>query len=203
MSFFSIIVVSSWVVFLLVWGIGAFNVKKDIMHRGLWGGGHAGLVIRALCAVVLVALLVRHFFYRDTYTAHRSLFDHFGNDLFTAQPALQALGALICVAGIALAIFARFYLGRNWSSHPALKAEHELVTGGPYAYVRHPIYTGLLLAVVGSALTSNPLWLLVFVPVLGLFLWRIPVEEKLMREQFPNQYPAYQKRTKALIPFVW
>jgi protein-S-isoprenylcysteine O-methyltransferase Ste14 len=84
-----------------------------------------------------------------------------------------------------------------------MKQEHELVTNGPYEYVRHPIYTGMLLAAFGSALTGSAFAIGVFVEASILFLSRIPREEKIMLELFPNAYPRYQDETKRLIPFVW
>ena len=71
----------------------------------------------------------------------------------------------------------------------------------PYALVRHPIYTGIILAALGSTLTS-PVWLIMFFIVSSMFIWRKDVEENLMI-QIPNQYPEYKERTWALIPFVW
>jgi len=115
---------------------------------------------------------------------------------------LAAVGAVLCVLGIGIAVWARVYLGRNWSPAPALKHGHELVTSGPYTLVRHPIYTGVILAVLGSTLAS-PQWLIIFFLITGMFIWRVHVEEALMLKQFPNQYPEYKKRTWALIPYIW
>jgi protein-S-isoprenylcysteine O-methyltransferase Ste14 len=77
------------------------------------------------------------------------------------------------------------------------------VTTGPYAYVRHPIYTGILLAALGTALTGTVFGIGVVVFASIVFLSRIGKEEKIMLELFPNEYPAYQARTKRLVPFVW
>jgi protein-S-isoprenylcysteine O-methyltransferase Ste14 len=84
-----------------------------------------------------------------------------------------------------------------------MKQEHELVTNGPYEYVRHPIYTGMLLAAFGSALTGSGFAIGVFVLASVLFLSRMPREEQIMLGLFPNAYPHYQAETKRLIPFVW
>jgi protein-S-isoprenylcysteine O-methyltransferase Ste14 len=86
---------------------------------------------------------------------------------------------------------------------PSVQENHELVTSGPYHFVRHPIYTGMLVALFGSALVGGTLWLLYFVAVCAMFVWRVGVEEKFMTETFPQKYPEYKKRTKALIPFMW
>jgi protein-S-isoprenylcysteine O-methyltransferase len=115
---------------------------------------------------------------------------------------LPAIGSMLCVAGIALAIWARLHLGRNWSPAPALKEGHELVTSGPYRLVRHPIYTGILTALLGSSLVSIAA-LIALVVVGAMFIWRVGAEEKLMMQQFPNEYPQYKRNTRALIPYVW
>jgi protein-S-isoprenylcysteine O-methyltransferase Ste14 len=99
---------------------------------------------------------------------------------------VQLAGVILCVAGIVIAIWARVHLGRNWSGTPSMKEGHEFVTSGPY-----------------SALVAGVIWLVMFFFFTANFLYRIPVEERYMMQLFPDQYPAYKKRTKALIPFVW
>jgi len=102
-----------------------------------------------------------------------------------------------------MAAWARRYLGTNWSSTVTIKEGHELVTAGPYAIVRHPIYTGLILAFVGTALAIGE-WRAVLAAVLGVIaFWRkLSLEERWMREQFGERYQAYSRRVPALIPFV-
>ena len=115
----------------------------------------------------------------------------------------STIGVASCVAGMAILVWARQHLGRNWSPTVASKEGHELITSGPYRYVRHPMYTGGLLAASGSALTAGGAWVFLLV-ILGIvFLWRVGAEDRLMARQFPNEYPEYKRRTKALIPFVW
>lgn len=118
------------------------------------------------------------------------------------SPALAGGGLALVALGIAFAIWARVHIGRNWGTPMSLKQDPELVTSGPYAYVRHPIYTGVILAMLGSALVSIwwiPACLLFFV----YFVWSAKTEEKIMLEQFPARYAEYMQRTKMLIPFVW
>jgi protein-S-isoprenylcysteine O-methyltransferase len=119
-----------------------------------------------------------------------------------ADPTIKIVGAVLCAAGIFFAIWARRHLGKNWSGYPSEKQEHQLITSGPYAKVRHPIYTGMLAALFGSALTLGFPWLVALIIVFVIFLYRIKVEERLMLKLFPSQYPEYIKRTKMLIPFV-
>jgi len=116
---------------------------------------------------------------------------------------LGVMGVILCAAGIAFAIWARRHIGRNWGMPMSLQEDHELVTTGPYARVRHPIYSGMLLAMVGSMLAEGAGWLPPFLIFFVYFIYSAKTEEKLMVQQFPNEYPAYKERTKMLIPFVW
>jgi protein-S-isoprenylcysteine O-methyltransferase Ste14 len=85
----------------------------------------------------------------------------------------------------------------------SLKEGHELVTSGPYALVRHPIYTGLLTAQIGSMFAGGAFWMILFAFCCPVFLNAARVEDRLMLQQFPNEYPGYKSRTKFLIPFVF
>ncbi len=85
----------------------------------------------------------------------------------------------------------------------SVKENPELVTSGPYAYIRHPIYTGVLVAMIGTALVTSMLWLLIFVVTGGYFIYSALEEEKLMLKTFPDSYPAYKARSKMLIPFIF
>jgi protein-S-isoprenylcysteine O-methyltransferase Ste14 len=103
---------------------------------------------------------------------------------------------------VVLAIWARRHLGRNWGMPMSFKENPELVTTGPYVYIRNPIYSGFLLAILGSALTSGALWLIFFVVFGAYFVYAAKNEEKIMLQEFPDTYPAYKRRTRLLIPFV-
>jgi protein-S-isoprenylcysteine O-methyltransferase Ste14 len=188
----------SWAAFILVWGVSAFFVKQDVR-----GGGYAAVwqrywLLRLAAAAIIIFLAVRLGRRADSLGGAI-----FSRGIFTAPLALDWTSAALTAIGIGFAIWARVYLGRNWSSHPAVKEHHELVTTGPYAYVRHPIYTGIMLAAFGSALIGNlfGIGMVIFISI--AFAFRIKKEEKIMLELFPEQYPEYQKRTKRLVPFVW
>jgi protein-S-isoprenylcysteine O-methyltransferase Ste14 len=120
-----------------------------------------------------------------------------------ASVQIVLVGALLTAAGLLFAVWARRHIGRNWSATVTLKEGHELVTSGPYAIVRHPIYTGLLLAFTGTALAVGE-WRGVVAAVLVLAaLWRkLRLEERWMRERFGAAYEQYSRRVKALLPFV-
>lgn len=105
---------------------------------------------------------------------------------------LAGLGLALWVAGLGLAIWARLYIGRNWGM-PMTRREHpDLVTTGPYRRVRHPIYTGIILGLLGTALATTP-WGLIAVAVIGgFFVFSATREERFLAEEFPDSYPGLQ-----------
>jgi protein-S-isoprenylcysteine O-methyltransferase Ste14 len=111
------------------------------------------------------------------------------------------LGALLTATGLAFTVWARRVLGRNWSAVVTLKSDHQLVTTGPYRYARHPIYTGLLLAVAGSAMARGDVRALLAIALAGAAFWRkLRIEEAWLRERFGSDYDAYAQRVAALVP---
>jgi protein-S-isoprenylcysteine O-methyltransferase len=112
-------------------------------------------------------------------------------------------GAILSVAGVALAFWARAILGRNWSGSVTIKRDHQLILRGPYGFVRHPIYTGLLTGMFGTAIIFGLLRCFVGVLICMLSLWlKSQTEEKFMIQQFGDKYMQYRDRTRALVPFV-
>ncbi len=116
---------------------------------------------------------------------------------------LVRVGAALTFAGIAFAIWARIRLAGNWSSDVTLKRDHELIVDGPYRWVRHPIYTGILVALIGTALAVGEWRGVLAVVLAGAAYWRkLRIEEAVMRRQFGGVYTRYAERVPALIPFV-
>ncbi len=122
------------------------------------------------------------------------------------QPTVYTFwfGIAVMIAGFAFTAWARVVLGRNWSSTVTLKEDHELIQSGPYALVRHPIYTGLMIMFVGTAVAMGQ-WrgVVAIILVLASFLIKLRIEEKWMTELFGAKYNAYRKRVAMLIPWVW
>ena len=120
----------------------------------------------------------------------------------TLPIALAGLGLAIC--GVAFSIWARLILGENWSSSPTIKQDHRLIVSGPYRAVRHPIYTGLLLALLGSALQHGLVrsFLAVLTCAVGLYL-KVSVEEEFMIHRFGEAYLRYRRNVSALVPFLF
>ncbi len=187
MTTYGRLILACWIIFLIYWLLSAIGAKRTL-GRGAWRHS-AGL---RLAIIVLVVLALRipalRYLVRDA--------QHFAT-------GAGAAGAVLCVCGIAIAIWARAHLGRNWGMPMSRKENPELVTTGPYAFVRHPIYSGLLLAMLGSALGESVVWLLPFALCIPYFIISARNEEEIMREQFPAQYSDYMRRTWMLLPFVF
>jgi protein-S-isoprenylcysteine O-methyltransferase Ste14 len=113
------------------------------------------------------------------------------------------IGLLMVVSGLAFAVWARVHLGRNWSGTVTVKEDHELIRSGPYGIVRHPIYTGLLLAILGTAFVFGEVrGLLAFALLTTALSLKLRREERFMQESFPDTYPSYRAQVPALIPFA-
>jgi len=184
MTIYNWIIIALWIVFWVYWAISSLSAKK-VVHRdtsGVWMR-YIGIIF----VIVLIIFLPASF--NIKFGAHTS--------------AVMAVGTILCASGISLAIWARRYLGKNWSALPSIQEHHELVTAGPYRFLRHPIYTGVITALFGSALATNVGWFIIFLFFASTFVWRIDREEQFMMQFFPDEYPEYKKHTKKLIPFVW
>ncbi len=180
-----------WLIFVLYWFVLAFFAKKSIVRGLRW---RQTIWFRVL--LIIAVLIIVH-----VQSAHNSLWKSLTFS-FT-NPIVNTIGIVVCALGLGLAVWARMYLGRNWGMPMSLRKNHELVTSGPYRYIRHPIYSGILLAALGSTLASTTWWLLVCVAYGAYFFYSVNVEENMMTKEFPDHYPAYMAKTKQLIPFVY
>jgi protein-S-isoprenylcysteine O-methyltransferase Ste14 len=178
-----------WLLFCVIWLTAALGAKRNIAPRPWW----FRIPVRLAIVVILLAVFGRSL--RGDLLASAVA-------ARIASPGLALLGLLLCTAGIGYAIWARIAIGANWGMPMTLKQGHELVTSGPYAHVRHPIYSGILLAMLGSALVLSLWWLVIFVANGAQFIYAAKKEEQLMLQTFPNEYPGYLQRTPMLIPFI-
>jgi len=186
---FSKYILDTWMVLALVWLIGAFTAKRTVRRQS---------AVSRLLPLGLGILAI--YFFRTAGPKVPLLTQRFLPD----SPVVGWIGLALTIAGVALAIVARFYLGRNWSGWVTIKEDHTLVRTGPYAFVRHPIYSGFLLGILGTALASGRFAMLIGLGLAPLVLtMKVRVEEKFMTEHFGEQYLEYKRRTKALIPYVW
>jgi len=178
-----------WAICIVYWLVTAFAVKRTVESHGvLWRW-----VI--LADVLVVAMLLR-----GSGPLPLSLWAR----LWPYTPIMGIIADLIALAGLLVLLWARTVLGGNWSVSVVLKEHHELVQRGPYRYVRHPIYSGLLLMLLGMAiLQGRAVGFAVVVLFLLGFRFKAHQEEGLLTRHFPAAYPLYRARVKGLIPFVW
>ena len=171
-----------WAAFCAYWLVAAFSVKRG---RVQWSGQLRIRVVILGITIVLVRL--------GTFRSH-------GID---TGPWQAGFGLVLFALGLGFAIWARVSIGGNWGTPMTQKDEPELVTSGPYRLVRHPIYSGILVAGVGTALALNWVWLTA-VGLAGMyFLYSAIAEERFLTDQFPDSYPVYKHSTKMLVPYIF
>jgi protein-S-isoprenylcysteine O-methyltransferase Ste14 len=123
--------------------------------------------------------------------------------LWPHSPAAYRIGVSLVIAGLAFAIWARVHLGSNWSGTVSIKQGHELIRSGPYAWVRHPIYTGLITALLGTTIASGTVHAAIGLAIIVESLTRKSrTEEEFMRATFPGEYQRYSAQVPALVPFM-
>lgn len=182
------IIPACWVLFFVIWLLAAISNKRSIYRES----GAERLRYSILLVLAFLLLTKRH----------RLPFP-FDVRIIPGTEAGDWMAGVLCLAGLAFCFWARATLGRNWSGYITLKEGHELIERGPYRFVRHPIYTGLLVMFLATALAYGHLGGFVAVMVAFASFWiKLVEEEKLMRQQFPEQYRAYEQRVKRIIPFV-
>jgi protein-S-isoprenylcysteine O-methyltransferase Ste14 len=172
----------------IVWLIGALTAKRSVERQSLNS--------RLLQSLLVIAAFFLLFSHRWPNWLPRRF-------LPQSEPAFLWLGLALTALGISFAIWARLWIGRNWSGTITIKEHHELVQTGPYALVRHPIYSGLLLAFLGTAIVFGEFRGLIGLPLVAFgFALKMKMEESFMVQQFGNTYLEYKRRVKALVPFV-
>ncbi len=121
-----------------------------------------------------------------------------------ASSLVSYIGLALALLGILFTIWARFFIGRDWSAWVTIKQDHRLIRSGPYSIVRHPIYSGILLGLLGTAIVIGELRCLIglALAVIG-FRQKSLIEEHFMAEQFGAEYGRYKRDVKALVPFIW
>ena len=186
-----LVIITCWVIFLGFWAVTA-AATKDVAERE----GRASRLGYTLPLVAGALLLFRGFGHNPypSGAAH----------VLSALTALAWIGAMLTILGLMLAIWAWVTIGRNWSAAVVVRRDHELIMRGPYAILRHPIYTAVLLMFIGTVLAVDTIEAFVGFLLIAASLWiKMGQEERLMMRQFPDDYPAYRQRVKRLIPFIW
>jgi protein-S-isoprenylcysteine O-methyltransferase Ste14 len=190
MTIYRSLIVALWLGLIVYWAVSSIGAKRSLGPCQTWNGIGLRLIVVALVLIVLAVPPVRQTF-RDLQAYQ------------TRSMVLGFAGVLLCAAGVGLAVLGRVYLGRNWGLPGSRKENPELVTNGPYQYVRHPIYGGIMLAMLGTAIGASAFWVVPLVLFSGYFVYSARCEEKIMIAQFPEQYPAYMQRTRMLLPFAF
>lgn len=184
------VIESCWVIFVLFWLISAFFTKRSIEKEN---------IVKRLAYIIPVLI------------AYFLIFEGINNKQFQYLNILfipntlctMIIGVLSTVLGLLLTLWARISLGTNWSGTVTFKENHKLIERGPYAFVRHPIYSGILLMSLGTVIFAGNVVGLIGLILLFVSFWiKLKQEEKLMIKHFKGKYVAYKRRTNALIPHL-
>jgi len=188
------VIICCWVIFGLYWFISSSSVKSTQETRGWLAGNWHGIFLLigglflsnlpflAKVGVVISSLTIL---------------------LIPSSIVINVVIIVFAVTGLIVALMARRTLAGNWSRAVAFKEDHELITTGLYHYVRHPIYTGVLLMILATVLSVGTLSASIGFVIIVLGLWfKLRAEEEILTLHFPKEYSAYKDRTKALIPYV-
>jgi protein-S-isoprenylcysteine O-methyltransferase Ste14 len=181
------IIATCWFIFLIYWLVSAARAKVTAERQSL----ESALAHRIPVGLSFVLLISR--------TLPPPM-----NQLIVPHTDFALMsGAAVCVLGLLICIWARRTLAGNWSSNVTFKQDHELVRTGPYRFVRHPIYTGLLAMCLGTGIESGLLRCWLALLLMGIGFWiKLSQEERLMLRHFPEAYPIYKKQVKALVPWI-
>ncbi len=179
-----------WVIFLLYWVISSFTAKK--IEKRERGGGIAS---RVAIGVVAYLLMVH---------AGDPRLGALSNRFLPSAPWIAWLGVALTVVGLLFAIWARVHIGKYWSATVALKAEHKLIRSGPYSRIRHPIYTGILLALAGTSVMVGRYAALLGLAIILLSFWlKARKEEWLLAGEFGEAFEHHRRSTGFFLPKIF
>jgi protein-S-isoprenylcysteine O-methyltransferase Ste14 len=178
----------TWLAWLIYWYASARNLKPERWHESLLSGlGHR-------VPLILAAIIM---------SSPHVLPGPASGRFVPVSVVIDVVGVLLLLAGLGFSIAAKRQLGANWSAAVTVKENHSLIRTGPYRFVRHPIYTGIVVAFVGSALVIGE-WRCVVAVLLvyAAFIYKSRIEERRMQENF-SEYLDYKQHTSAIIPFLY
>jgi protein-S-isoprenylcysteine O-methyltransferase Ste14 len=179
----NIVILACWAAFWIYWFAASIGVKAGTSRSTRFAAIRVG-------AILVVSVLLGSRAVRAHVTA-------------TNNPWLEGIGLVAFFLGLMLAIWARIYLGRNWGTPMSQKEDPQLITSGPYASIRHPIYSGITLAMIGTAIAVSLYWLVAVLLIAAYFVYSAFMEERYMAAAFPDSYPKYKRSTKMLVPFIF
>jgi protein-S-isoprenylcysteine O-methyltransferase Ste14 len=174
--------IAGWAAFWIYWLAAAFTMKRG---RVPWS---RELGIRVVIVIIVIVLV------------HFGVLRHRGRN---SDPWLGGVGLVLFAIGLFFAVWARLHIGRNWGMPMTEKHDPELVTSGPYRLVRHPIYSGILLAGLGTAVAVSWMWLIAVALAGFYFGYSSAIEERFLARSFPGTFPAYKASTNRLLPFIY
>src|SRR6478735_9377100 len=176
-----------WIGWAVYWIIAArHNLTNRRTESLLTGASYRVLLI---IGILLLALPVRS----------QTLLDAF---VWPPSALMVAIGLAMTIVGLAIAVWARRHLGRYWSGRITLKVDHRVIQTGPYALVRHPIYSGILLALFGTVITIGTVQSCLGLAMMFLsFVRKLTLEERWLCTDLGSEYEEYRHRVKALIPY--
>ncbi|MGC2181785.1 MAG: isoprenylcysteine carboxylmethyltransferase family protein [Terriglobales bacterium] len=183
---FRLLLLIPWVIFLIYWIIGAFRTRPTREEESL--------ASRYLVVLVETAAYLLVF-------NHSTEIGFLGKRFIPRTLSGAVLGVLLTWLGIGLALWARYHLAEYWSARVTIKEDHQLIRTGPYAHLRHPIYSGLVLATIGTALVIGK-WRCVLGFLLALIGYCIKArkEEAMLTRQFGDAFREHQKHAGFLLP---
>ena len=174
-----------WLTWLIYWGLAALSAKSTRRRESLVS--RLSHMVPLALGIVLLSL--------HQPSAWLSL------RFLPQTKAMFWLGFCLVLSGLAVSVLARVWLGGNWSGTVTLKQDHELIRAGPYRWARHPIYTGILLAILGSAIAlGEARGLIALALITAAFLHKITIEERFLTQQFGDAYIRYRAEVPALLP---
>ena len=189
-EYIKIILKLTWVILLLYWVVSGFKVKRAQTKEPAF----QRFMFYWLPLLIALLLLGPGDWFGRTWLREQFI-EH--------TDAVGLVGLFFCVPGAIIAIWSRYLLGKNWSLSVQKKADHELIQTGPYQWVRHPIYTGLLFMFIGNGIIVGDYRAIIAVLLVAVSLWfKLKKEEGVLIAAFGIAYEEYRDRTKALIPFV-
>lgn len=182
-------IMALWLALGAIWLLTAFRLKPTARQAD--SGSRMWQLLILTCAAVLLF----------TEAPKITLLDA---RYLPALSGLASAGVALTAVGVAFSIVARLYLGQNWSATATIKHDHELIRSGPYGLVRHPIYTGQLVAAIGTAITLGEIRDLLAVPLIIVGFWlKVRSEERLLMSNFGDRYTAYRREVRgAIIPYI-
>ncbi|HZR30062.1 MAG TPA: isoprenylcysteine carboxylmethyltransferase family protein [Terriglobales bacterium] len=175
-----------WLTFCLIWLLSALRLKKVKSQESVG----SRWVYQAPLLAAWILLFTRY-----------SHWGALGHRFLPESQTIAIIGLILAASGMAFACWARYTLGQNWSSKVTIKIDHELIRRGPYASVRHPIYTGLLLAIAGTALAVAE-WRAVVALLLAWisFYQKAHTEEKMLAQEFGEAFAEHRRHTGFFLP---